>query len=119
MLERSFNLRLHLGAGTLVEIHHDGVFRRVVIVGSAGGHAGGLGDVAHGSGVVTFTAEEFERGIEYFAAGLFGFGSVLWLDGIFERVQDQNTAESAHAVKNYLNAFRNCQEKQLATNEHE
>ena len=84
-----FDLRLHLGAGALVEIHDDGVLGGVIIVGRAGGHAGLLGDIAHGGGVEPLLPEEFQGGIENPAAGLFGFRRRLGRRHIFERVQDQ------------------------------
>jgi hypothetical protein len=87
MFEGGLDLRLHLFAGAAVEIHDDGVFGRVVIVGGSGGDASLVGDAAHGGGVEAFLAEEFEGGIQNLEASLFGFGGDFGGRHGFERVQ--------------------------------
>jgi hypothetical protein len=82
MLQRRFDPRLHLRAGALVEIGDDGVFRRVVIVGRAGGDFGFWAMSRMVVASKPFFAEEFQGGIENPAAGLFGFRRVLG-EGIY------------------------------------
>ena len=79
VLHCGLDLGLHLGIGALIIIQDDGVLRGVVIIRSAGGDSGVLGDVAHGRVLETFLTKKVESGVHDFEAGFFGF------EGRFDR----------------------------------
>ena len=72
-----FQFGLHVFAGALVEVHDDGIFGRVIVIGRASGHAGFLGDIAHGGGVEALLAEQFQGGIQDASGGFFRFGHIF------------------------------------------
>ena len=88
MFQGRLDLGLHLRAGALVEVHDNGVLRRVVVIGCARRDPRLLGDFSHGGAVKPFVPEELQGGAQNPEAGLFGFGGHLSSRHRFEHVQD-------------------------------
>src|SRR5262249_32202520 len=87
MLECAFEFRLHLRAGSLVEVHDDGFLGGVIIVGRARSDTCVLRDAPHGGVVESLLPKKRERGFQDFESCLLCFWGRFRSRHRFERVQ--------------------------------